>query len=243
MPQAIALVDELKRVLREAGITYADVADELQLSEASVKRMFSQRNFSLARLERILSMLRLEFSDLVDRLNAARSYVTQLTLEQEEALVEDPALLLVTFLVVNRWKVDEMLEVYNFSKREVEQKMIVLDRLKILELLPFQRYRLLTARNFSWHRDGPVRKVFTTLIKREFLDSDFVRKDEKLLFLTGSLSSASAAIFADKLDQLIGQFDELVGRDKSLVPKDRKVCSAVLALRPVSYSMFKSYRR
>ena len=49
--QAIALVDTLKRILKGRGITYATVAAGLGLSEASVKRMFSRRDFTLQRLE------------------------------------------------------------------------------------------------------------------------------------------------------------------------------------------------
>jgi len=45
------LVETLKRVLKGRGITYAQVAERLRLSEASVKRMFSRRDFTLQRLE------------------------------------------------------------------------------------------------------------------------------------------------------------------------------------------------
>ena len=48
---AIAIVDALKRMLKGRGITYANVAAGLGLSEASVKRMFSRRDFTLQRLE------------------------------------------------------------------------------------------------------------------------------------------------------------------------------------------------
>jgi len=47
MATSAGLVDVLKRELRTRGITYAQVARKLDLSEASVKRMFSRKNFSL----------------------------------------------------------------------------------------------------------------------------------------------------------------------------------------------------
>ena len=48
-----ALVEELKRTLKARGIPYARVADGLQLSETSVKRMFSKRDFTLQRLDEV----------------------------------------------------------------------------------------------------------------------------------------------------------------------------------------------
>jgi hypothetical protein len=46
MPDRASIVTELKRALRENGLTYADVAEKLSLSTASVKRLFSSGDFS-----------------------------------------------------------------------------------------------------------------------------------------------------------------------------------------------------
>ena len=45
------LISTLKRVLKTRGVTYADLAERIALSEASVKRLFSQGTFTLERLE------------------------------------------------------------------------------------------------------------------------------------------------------------------------------------------------
>ncbi len=243
MAQTAALVTELKKALREAGITYRDVAAELGLSEASVKRLFSDANFSMQRLEKILALVQMDFADLVDRLRSSTERITELTPEQEEALVADPMLLLVTFLVVNRWRVDDMLATYAIDERDLERRLIQLDRLKMIELGTFHRYRLLTARNFSWHRNGPVQRAFAELIQREFFNSGFDADDERLRFLTGGLSGASRRQFNERLDQLVAEFDELAISDARLPRTERKTTSAVLALRPIEYSLFGQFRR
>ena len=51
MAQTALIIDTLKRALKLHGKTYADVAEYLQLSEASIKRMFAQHRFSLQRLD------------------------------------------------------------------------------------------------------------------------------------------------------------------------------------------------
>ena len=62
MLQASSLVDSLKRELKARGITYADLAVRIDMSEASVKRMFSQKNFTLQRLDEILQVTQIHFS-------------------------------------------------------------------------------------------------------------------------------------------------------------------------------------
>ncbi|MCK5498541.1 MAG: helix-turn-helix domain-containing protein, partial [Gammaproteobacteria bacterium] len=59
------VVDMLKRALKFHMVTYADIAYELDLSEASVKRMFAKQHFTIERLESICSMVNLNFTDLV----------------------------------------------------------------------------------------------------------------------------------------------------------------------------------
>src|SRR5688572_25202412 len=56
MAHSGALVEVLKRELRTKGVTYAQVARKLGLSEASVKRMFSRRDFTLKRLDQVCQL-------------------------------------------------------------------------------------------------------------------------------------------------------------------------------------------
>ena len=51
MAERALIVAELKRALRESGHTYADVAQKLELSVASVKRLFSTEDLSLQRVD------------------------------------------------------------------------------------------------------------------------------------------------------------------------------------------------
>jgi hypothetical protein len=51
------IVSELKRALRASGHTYAHVAQKLDLSVASVKRLFSQEDLSLERIDAICELI------------------------------------------------------------------------------------------------------------------------------------------------------------------------------------------
>lgn len=243
MADANTLIAEIKRALREARLTYRDVAAHLGVSEASVKRMFAQQQFSLERIERILGLLRMDFADLLLRVNERRQYVAQLTPEQEEAIAGDETLLVIAFLVLNRWPVEEILAVYDFAEQEIQRELIRLDRLKIIELLPFNRYRLLTARNFTWRRNGPVQRYFATHIQSEFFASSFVGGGEELRFVAGSLSPEGIRQMHKAITRIATEFDELAERGSRLPTDERYGCSAVFALRPMEFSMFAKHRK
>lgn len=73
-------------------MTYRDVALALELSEASVKRVFSKSTFSVKRLEQVCALMDMRIGDLcrlADKLHS--DHRTTLSLEQETALVESAA--------------------------------------------------------------------------------------------------------------------------------------------------------
>ena len=56
--------EALKMHLRARGLTYADVARTLRISEATVKRIFSEKNCTLARLEQICDVVEIDIGEL-----------------------------------------------------------------------------------------------------------------------------------------------------------------------------------
>ena len=79
------LVTALKAELRRAGITYARLARELGLAESSVKRIFSRGDLSLARIDQVLALLKMDFGDLARQ-------VANLQPERHEPVTERPSI-------------------------------------------------------------------------------------------------------------------------------------------------------
>jgi transcriptional regulator with XRE-family HTH domain len=243
MAQIGLLVGELKRFLKAQGITYAELARRVGLSESSIKRMLAKHTLSLQRLEQICNAAGLEISDLVELMNEGREYLTELTAEQEQALLADPKLLLTTYLLINGWPLPAITEDFEIEEDELDRLLVRLHKAKIIDLLPLRRFRLLTARNFAWRRDGPVQKFFTEQVQREFLDSSFGAEGETFRFVGGMLSRSGLAQMQQSIDRLTREFDELVRRDAALPLAQRYSCGAVVAVRPWEFSVFAGLRR
>jgi len=241
MAQVSALVQALKSALKAAGLTYAEVAQSLGLSESSVKRKFSRQDFSIAELDRICSDISTEISELVKLMEEQQGRIQQLTRSQEEEIAQDMALLLVTVCVLNRWTFEDLLKAYIFTEPELIQKLAKLDRLKLIELLPNNRIKLLIAANFQWLPAGPIESVFLKAIQQDFFAARFEQEDHQLIVLNGMLSHASNAEFQRKMERLSREFDLLNQEDNSLPLNKRSGYSVVLALRDWRYRSFAPY--
>lgn len=90
LPHSVSLMDAFTRTAC-ARITYAHVAEHLDLSKASVKRLFAQNELSLTRIDATCSLLGIELTDLAAAAVARTSMISQMTLAQEQELVEAPS--------------------------------------------------------------------------------------------------------------------------------------------------------
>ncbi len=243
MKQTKAIHLAVKQLIRSRGHNYAQAGVVLGLSEASIKRLFSRAELSLDRLEQLCDWLGVEIADVVAMSAEIDTPVTALAPEQEIELLADPALLLTAFLSLNRWSESEILETYRFSKPELTRRLIRLERLGLIELLPFGRIKLRTARNFSWRPDGPIQRYFAEYVLPEFLATRFDGAGEKMHFVGGMLSRASALRLRDAMDGLTRLLDELVAADLTLPTAERHGVSLFMGMRPWEYSAFTRLRR
>ncbi|MEE9494559.1 MAG: helix-turn-helix domain-containing protein [Gammaproteobacteria bacterium] len=243
MSQTNAIVDALKAVLKSQTKTYRDVATALEISEASVKRLFSEQSFSLQRLEQVCSLLEISVAELTQQAEGGSRYVSRLSIEQEQQIAKDISLMLVTACVLNRWSLKDITSHYTLSELDCIQLLAQLDRLQLIDLLPGNHIKLRIAPNFSWHPNGPIQQFFQDRVASEYFNSRFTRDSEKLLCLNGMLSINANAAFQRKLEQLAKEFDSLNNEDASLPISKRHGTTVVLAIRQWEYGLFAEFRR
>lgn len=243
MHQTQKLVQNLKGCIKQRGKTYADLALHLNLSEANVKRMFSRHRFTLERLEQICSWLELDLAELVLMSRHSRPLISQLTPEQEQELVSQPKLLLVAYQVTQGWQYQDLLAHFQLEPLETLQLLAQLDRLGMIELLPGNRIKRLTAQNFSWRHDGPMQRYFKQKVSREFFNSDFQEPQELLYFLPGRISAEQWPEIKRHLDTLAQVFDGLIHQPNPVPVAERQGCSLMIAFRVWEFAEFSQFRR
>ena len=243
MVQSKRIVEALKLALRTRGVSYAQVARGLALSESSVKRLFSTGAFSLHRLEAVCDLAGLDLLELARQADARRYRMPALTVDQERELVGDPALLLVAVCALNRWPFERILERYRFDPPRLVALLARLDRMGLIELLPGNRIRLRIARNFAWLPDGPIHRFFVDRLQSEFLAGAFEPERDVHRVAWGMLSAESATTLRTRIATLSDAFDELTRGDEVRPDTGARGTCLLVALREWEPSPFRAMRR
>ena len=243
MSQISLVYDTLKQCLREQPNTYRQLANTLDVSEASVKRNFSLQAFSLDKLEQICESLQLSLSDLFQLSQAQQEKISQLSEEQELTLLENPKLPLAAVCVRDGWGFEELIAHYDIEEVEGIKLMTTLDKLKLFELLPNNRYKLLIAQDFRWIPGGPLAKFMENEVMVKFMAP---KKNEPWMFRTylrGRYSPSSVAIIKRRLEQLRQEAAKLSSEDNALPIEERQHIGLLMAMRPWEPSLFENMRR
>jgi hypothetical protein len=237
------LVDALKAELRAAGITYAELATHLDLAESSVKRMFSQADMPLTRIDEVLRVLRMDFSELARRIADAPPLGRELTEEQERAVVADRKLLLVAICCLSQWTFEQMLASYHLAEPELVGLMLRLDRLGVIELRPLNRYRLLLDKTFRWRADGPVMRFFREQVVADYYSGGFDGEGEMLMLVHGEIGVSLATAFNERLARVAQDFSRQHLADQKLPASQKRPYTLVMSMRSWLYEAFRDLRR
>jgi DNA-binding Xre family transcriptional regulator len=232
MKQTPQLIATLKKTLKANNVTYKMLAEKLAMSESSIKRIFADESFSLARLEQICAVIDMDISDLVALMNRDKPRISELTEEQEKVAAADARLLGVAFLVVNGWSYQNILDHYPISAPDLVHYLVQLDKLRVIDLEPNNRIKLLISANFSWRKNGPIQQVLKQHVQKEFMEGDVEAVGGQQTFISGMLSEESYQEIIKQLSRLESLVNERKRHDQHLPISERHGFSMAMVIRP-----------
>ena len=237
------LVTLLKKELKTARMTYADLAVALGMAESSVKRMLARGDMPLSRIDAICRALKLDFADLARQVADAQPLLAELTEAQEKAVVADKKLLLAAICVLSQWTLEQISGSYRLSEAECIGYLAQLDRIGIIELKALSRYRLKLAKTFRWRPHGPVMDYFRDNAVLDYFSGGFNGSGEGLLLVHGSISRGLAPSFMERMQRVAQDFAQQHQADQKLAGKDREGYTLLLAMRSWEFKAFAALRR
>lgn len=237
------LVSLLKKELKTAGMTYADLALALGMAESSVKRMLARGDMPLSRIDAICRALKLDFADVARRLADEQPLLAQLTELQEKTVVADKKLLLAAICALSQWTLEQITQSYRLSEPECIRYFAQLDRIGIIELRPLNRYRLKLAKTFRWRPHGPVMDYFRENALLDYFSGGFDRPGEGMLLVHGAISRSLAPSFMERMQRVAQDFAQQHQADQKLADKDREAYTLLLAMRRWEFEAFVALRR
>lgn len=244
MSSTQSLVALIKGELKARSLSYGDLAKALELSESSVKRMLAPGGeMPLSRVDEICRVLKMDFVELASRLSSQTSELRQLSLEQENAVVADPKLLLVAICCLSHWALEDMLARYRVSEADVIGAMAKLDRLGVIELRPNNRYKLLVAKTLRWRAQGPVMRFFRERVTADFFAGGFDGEGELLTLVHGEFGAGHARELAERLQRAADDFARQHLLDQKLTSSEKRPYSVVIGLRSWVFEAFRDLER
>ena len=234
--------DGLRMHLKARGMTYADVARALKISEATVKRIFATKRCTLERLDSICDLVQVDLAELARGAPRDDKLISRLTPQQEQELMAEPALLLVAICAIQQMRVDEIVDLYTLDEAQCIKLLLKLERIGILEVHENNRIRLRLARTFAWIPDGPIMRYAKSQCA-DFFNYSFSGSGQIMRMITVRITRDAREALVKRLEEVAREYNDQHSADARLPLEERQQISVLLAVRPWEPASFKALRR
>ena len=199
--QGQAIVQALRRHLRNDGWTARRLAAHFSIGEATAKRWLAGKGLTLDRLEQLAALCRLSIAELARETDRpAAGLARELTLAQERALSGSPFLAFLFMTILGGESPQDVADDFDVPAHEMDSALARLERLALIDRLPAGRVRPLVDRAIAW-RKSPMRAMFETQMKPQFLAMDFAAENAVYASELLRLSPVGAARMAELIEQ------------------------------------------
>lgn len=154
------LVNTIKRVMRNQGFQYEDLAKVLDLSLPSVKRIMSQGDLTFERLERIAAWLGLGVFQLLSLAQQGGAQWYEFTEVQDRFFASHPECFYFFIMIVVGKPVDELMKKYNLSREQVEKMFRKMENVDLVKISPSGQARVVSRGPYNWRKGGAMEKKF-----------------------------------------------------------------------------------
>jgi len=237
MSQIDQFLSALKRALKNKQWNYKQVADALNVSESSVKRLLSNKKISLDRIEKICDATGISFADVckLAEWQDEDPYLI-LSFEQEKILSENPRLLHYFTLLTEGYKPQKIEKDFQITTVESKKFLFTLDKCNLIELHPKEKVKLIKNGLFRFRREGPVGKVVFQQLKEGYLYSDFKANDEFIRFGMRRFSAAALGKLKSKIEKIYVELEEEANYEMQIEGNEKEY-GILFAFRPWHYSI------
>jgi len=215
-----AAIEALKRVLKERGLTYRELAKGIGLSESGVKKIFLAQDGSFQRLAQICRYVGLSLAEIVED---KRVVDVGFTNEQQKAFLKEPGLFSFYWLLVyERRPLLEVQQELKLNKAETFRLARKLDLLGLIRLLPGDRLRLPTVKAVRWTGDGEFIRTIYRNWSRAFIDAlakPVHQEGELFIFRYLQMTKKTYGEFLSALHTLESEFTRRSIHEMRTVPK------------------------
>lgn len=153
------MVDTLKTHLKNSRITYAELAQRTNMTEAAIKGLFHRESLTLSKFAELCAAVGLSIADLIALAKLESKMIFELNESQEELLVNSPKHFQVfRSLMYDNLPPDQLQQSRGISHQEYASITRDLESWKLIERLPGNAIKCLLKGALQWRLGGPWMK-------------------------------------------------------------------------------------
>ena len=215
-------VDALKKSLKSRGVTYAELADSLKMSESGIKKMLNAKDISFQRIIKICNVLDILPGQLFTISENASIPTLELTAKQEGMLIKDRLLLSVYWLfTIEKKSLDEIMRMQKLTSNELKN---ALQKLVNLELVRHKKNQFLPKNwgKFRWADNSKLAQLLNAEWSRLVLKRSLKLKPDQLGVQRLSalkLSKGSYEKLIEKTMELLDEAAQISEREELTYPQ------------------------
>ncbi len=158
-----AVMKALKNILRVQKISYAHLAKRIDVPEDTLKKWFTAEDGAYSRISLICQASGVSFPELLGDLERQNVEIYEMAEKQQSYFSKDyQAFKVYWLLVYERLSADSIQTMLELDPREFKKILFQLDRLKLIELGPYEKVVIPKVVPIHWSPKGVfMRKVFT----------------------------------------------------------------------------------
>ncbi|MDF1812885.1 MAG: helix-turn-helix transcriptional regulator [Verrucomicrobiales bacterium] len=158
--EATHLLNTLKAILRERKIGYRSIADAMQVSLPTVKRMLNQPNLPLDRLLMLCKIAKISPDEVFALAENNRPKHYEITPEQDDLFFKQPCFLSYFQRLLDGHSADEIAEEHDLTEVSTGRYLSGLEKVGLIERQTGTRFKLLISPPIGF---GPDSKVLRSI--------------------------------------------------------------------------------
>ena len=229
MGETTKLISGLKSELKTRGLTYKDLAERLEISEPSVKRLFAEESFTLERFAKACEVIGTSISEILKSIHLRDDRgLAHLTLDQEEMLAADPSLFTSFHRLLHGASVDQIQKQLKVDASQMTRILVRLDKIGVIDLHPKNVIRIKTPRLIKWEHSGPLMQTYGRKVQELYFRDGFDGTNDHNRFLTGPLSEPVAMMIQDRIRKFTNDIEDMWDWDLRSKAASKQLNYAVL---------------
>jgi len=239
--QRSSLFGALKQILKKQGIRYKDLAEIMQTSEPTIKRLFQEQDCKLSRLIDICDALGISFNDLTDIASNTPVEPTGLTLETEQALAADPSLTSFFMLLISEISPEVIAQQSQLTSSDVYLYLRELEKLGLVRLGKQDSVHILVKRPIRWRLNGPLHHTLVRVNQNFIKEALSNHADGGYPFYSASrlFSEYSIKQLNDEAERLYQRFQQQAALDQMFYPTSQlKPYKMVTTIAPFNVPLY-----